>query len=185
MATERRLRKDTEARDDARGTDTVTREETYCAWVQGVLRCPALAEWFPGVNRRGYCSWHALVRQDPRINVFDEFERWCLKLAGPEPLAILEHDRQQADKPLKAREPRPARNCALWTHYAPLALWQWLHHQRDHLPLATPCHLEGCPHEVVEPLSAAEIAAFRARLAEDGGESLVKKAPGVEKAGDL
>ena len=89
-------------------------------------------------QERGRCFWHALVvRHGERINDPEEFTRWCEQLAE-------------------------ARYCSIWTHAAPLALWQFLVGERSTLPAPSACQAISCS---LAPQQASddEVATFRAR----------------------
>ena len=55
-------------------------------------RCPFSASFFPNTAGAapGYCTWHSEALRDPRINVFEEFARFCAKLRGPDDFEVLE-----------------------------------------------------------------------------------------------
>jgi hypothetical protein len=89
-----------------------------CAW-RGRHPCPVPATWYPrGGDQPGYCSWHALVARDPRIDVFDEFERLC------------RHHAQMY--------------CGPFSHHSPSTLWDYIHGTRSELPPPAPCALASC-----------------------------------------
>lgn len=126
-----------------------------CSFVgDHALRCPFDGTMFQH-GSRGYCAWHNAILDNPRVNVFDEFERWCILLTGPSDLSRA--DAWSLNGMLKSRY------CCLFTHYSPRALWDRMTGIRDGLPAPAPCENPSCSYR---PFAAteAEVRALRDRL---------------------
>ena len=112
-----------------------------CAFVgDHALRCPFDGTIFQH-GARGYCLWHNQILDNPRVNVFDEFERCCLMLTGPTDLSRA--DAWSLNGLVRSR------SCCLWTHYSARALWDRMTGIRDGLPAPAPCENPSCSYRPV------------------------------------
>ena len=133
-------------------------------------RCPFSASFFPNTAGAapGYCTWHSEVLRDPRINVFEEFARFCAKLRGPDDFEVLE---------VLTASPRrliPPRYCTLWTHWTPGELWDAMQTGRNDLPAPRACHSPSCPY--ADPgVTDEDVAALRAAVRHGGWDAALRR----------
>lgn len=111
-------------------------------------RCPLAASWFPnGGEHAGACSWHSEVMKNPRLDTFEEFERWCEYMTA-------------------------SRYCTIWSHHRPGDLYDYMAGKIMRAPTPYPCDLLGCPYRVVDE-SPEAIATIRKRITL-GGETGIR-----------
>ena len=133
-------------------------------------RCPFAAGGFPNTAGAspGYCTWHSEVLRDPRVDVFDEFARFCAKLRGPDDFEVLE---AVTAAPRRLIAPR---YCTLWTHYMPGELWDAMHGVTTTLPAPRACRSPSCPY--ADPgLTDADVAAFREAVRTGGWDLALRR----------
>ena len=143
------------------------RDDAQCAHGKTVgPRCPFRASSFEVGAASGYCTWHREVLREPRVNVFEEFARFCAKLKGPDDFEVLE---------LLAERGRllPSRYCTLWTHYTPGELWDAMQAGKNDLPAPRPCFSPSCPYQAPQ-MTDEQVAIFRDRVRRGGWDAAVQ-----------